>query len=109
MYAAGFRLAGNGEPADRSRRRLAAEELSSSQNRREAGARLQASAWDPYGPGTIHSGNATMHKRAATELAAGQRSMAFGSLPDWDFWDLNPAPQTEALLRVLAQLTRDSE
>jgi oligoendopeptidase F len=50
-----------------------------------------------------------MHKRAAAELAEGQRSMAFGALPEWDLSDLYPGPESEALVRDLAQLTSDAE
>jgi oligoendopeptidase F len=50
-----------------------------------------------------------MHKRAATELAEGQRSMALGALPEWDLSDLYPGRESEALVRDLAQLTSDAE
>src|SRR5258707_2687590 len=53
--------------------------------------------------------NATMHKRAAAELAEGQRSMALGALPEWDLSDLYPGPESEPLVRDLAQLTSDAE
>src|SRR5712691_2388946 len=57
----------------------------------------------------IHSGNATMHKRAATEMAEDRRKTALGVLPEWDLSDLYSGPESEPLVRDLAHLTSDAE
>ena len=57
----------------------------------------------------IHSGNVTMHKRAAAELAEGPGRTALGALPEWDLSDLYPGPESEPLARDLAHLTSDAE
>src|SRR6266853_4606123 len=57
----------------------------------------------------IHSGNATMHKRAAAELPEGRGRTALGTLPEWDLSDLYPGPESAPLAGDLAQLTSDAE
>src|SRR6266568_9090083 len=57
----------------------------------------------------IHSGNATMHKRAAAELAEERRKTALGVLPEWDLSDLYPGPARAPLAGDLVQVASDAE